>query len=132
MREFITIVEGYTGSSYQYVTNCVNGGEHLHGPGGIAIHEMQDMAQEITYDQFARYVGSEGLRDVFPDYDWSKKPQHLTLKKDYHVRYHKSIWRNIPCVYAVHSGIEYIFTLDGREPGEYTFSGEDDDTSDEE
>ena len=35
----------------------------------------------------------------------------LTLDQDWHVRFFKSKYAGRPCYYAVHSEIEYIFTM---------------------
>jgi 8-oxo-dGTP pyrophosphatase MutT (NUDIX family) len=98
---------------FRYVTNCVNG---PHGSGGEAIHEMTERSRDISYAALLGAVGRKGLAEVFPSYDWSRRPMDLTMQKDYHVRYYRSVWRGIPCVYVVHSAIEYIFTLDGKLP----------------
>jgi len=33
----------------------------------------------------------------------------LTMSQDWHVSYHRSVYRGHPCVYFDHSSIEYIF-----------------------
>jgi hypothetical protein len=107
MRELIDLIEGQN-SPYLYVTCCVDGG---HGGAGEAIHDMVDKSVEITYGTFLKYVGPKQIREVFPSYGHG-----LTLGNDYHVRFHKSRWYGIPCVFVVHSAIEYIFTQNGNTP----------------
>lgn len=111
MREFINIIEGMS-TPYRFVATCVNGGtDYGHGPWGEAVTDMVDRSKEISYSTFVRYVGPEQIKDVFPDYN-----RYMPMKNDYHVGYYKSTWFGIPCVYVVHSTIEYIFTISGDTP----------------
>jgi len=110
--EYRVTLADYAGR-FKYVTNCVNGN---HGKNGEAIHEMTDVAKQISYDTFIKAVDQNDVREVFHYYDWSKNPSSLTMKNDRYVRYFKSTWRKLPCVYVVHSAIEYIFTLNGETP----------------
>lgn len=89
---------------FVFLTNCVN----CPGPNaGQAIRDMVDAAKDIAAETFFRRcrwqpiarelsysVGSEG---------------GLKLRNDWHVSYHKSVFRGQPCYYLRHSAIEYIF-----------------------
>lgn len=102
---------------YIFVTTCVDA--YLNGSYGEAIHEMKDSSELLDWEGLIRVVGMEHLASVFPDAS--------SLKDDFGVNWLKSRWRGIPCVYVVHSGIEHIFTLNGRFPqSEYVPNDEDD------
>jgi hypothetical protein len=70
---------------------------------------MTDNARQIEYRTAMRAIGRDVLAEVFPDYDWNKRPHYLTMKRDWHVGYYKSTFRGQPCIYVKHSAIEYIF-----------------------
>src|SRR5271154_4446543 len=99
MREAINLIESH---DYLYVTNCT---DSCHGHGGEAIHEMKRRAKTIDFDDLVQMVGMKELGSVFPD--------PISLEDDWAVSYFTSIWRGVPCVYVVHSGIENKFTLNG-------------------
>ena len=84
-----------------YTTCCVNSTNEL-------ITDMTDSEVEITYRTFRKYA--EGLDEWAKDmhYD-ARKDVGLTLRNDWHVSYHKSVYDGKPCVYLVHSHIEHIW-----------------------
>jgi hypothetical protein len=91
--------------TYQF--NCVSSDAETIGP-------MVDQAKEITYRTFLRYVSFRHLSELFPWYDRHPRQGGLMLCHDWHVAYFKSkVYINgelKPCVFVVHSGIEYVFT----------------------
>ncbi len=110
------LTENWNRFPYSYVTCCVDGG---HGEGGIAIHDMDEHSSEISFTKFLAETGKEQLAEVFPTYYWAGiagSRRGIKMKEDYHVRYYKSKWYGIDCVYCVHSAVEYIFTRDGDTP----------------
>jgi hypothetical protein len=102
--------------NFIFVTTCVDA--YLNGSYGEAIHEMKSRGDLLDWDDLVRAVGMEHLASVFTD--------AAGLKDDFGVTWQKSIWRDIPCVYVVHSGIEHIFTLNGQVP-DSEYQPEDDD-----
>ena len=84
-----------------YLTDCVSSDAN-------SINAMIDNAREIAYRTFIRHVSLEHLLAIFPGYYLNSR-QGLTLKKDWYVTYHSSIYRGKPCVYLCHSAIEYVF-----------------------
>ena len=84
----------------RYVTCCVYAQ-------GNDIENMVDVAKEIKYATFMKYVNSKELARILT-YPWGRE-EGLRLKSDYHVRYYKSMYKGKPCVFIVHSAIEYIF-----------------------
>jgi hypothetical protein len=91
-------------AKYRYLTCCVLST-------GPAINAMTERAREVSYRTFMRHVDRDELATVSPFdyYDWRRRPRDLTLKRDWHVSYHRSVYEGRPCYYARHSAIEYIF-----------------------
>lgn len=89
-------------SRHVLLTTCVNAD-------GDDINEMCDRARDISFGTFLRYVTREELRRVFPFYSWGRERGGLRLANDRHVTYHRSVYRGMPVVFAVHSAIEYVF-----------------------
>lgn len=86
----------------QFITSCVESTYDL-------IHPMVEEAREITYRTFFKHVRRDLVAPVFPAYDWRRRPRDLTLKRDWHVSYHKSRFGGRTCYYIRHSAIEYVF-----------------------
>lgn len=77
---------------------------------GASIHQMVDDSREITRRTFLKHVDHESLQALEQLLAYARHPsQGLTMAADWHVSYHKSRYRGKPCVYFVHSAIEYIF-----------------------
>lgn len=60
---------------------------------------MVDRSHEISYEEFISKVGY----DEFAKFD----PQWPLYKNDF--TFHQSIYQGTPCVYFVHSHIEYVY-----------------------
>lgn len=97
-------------SPYRYVTNCVRSTAELIG----SMVDNDAAVEEIAYRDFVSMLGDgdaqageEVLHEAFPP-----RPG-LTLEQDYHVRYHASSFDGMPCLYVVHSAVEYVFQRDG-------------------
>ncbi|MGV0949170.1 MAG: hypothetical protein ACOYB3_00765 [Azonexus sp.] len=106
---------------YRYEINCV-------AADGNDINEMIDVAQDVTYQDFFRNVPLSAVFDAGIGYDYYWTPAQailagvdyhevarnkpLTLKKDWHVSYHRSVYQGRPCYFLVHSAIEYVFVKD--------------------
>lgn len=85
---------------FNYETCCVHSTAEL-------IEDMIEQETEITWGEFATKVSQELIDEVFPTY---KEVVGLSLGTDYHVRFFHSYYDGKPCVFVVHSAIEYIFT----------------------
>ena len=106
MRQLITLCE-VRESRYRFVTTCED--THLNGPYGEAIHDMKRAHGDIIdYDDILRLIGRDELQSAGLNPD--------TLADDWAVSWEQSVWRGIPCIYIVQSGIEHIFTPDGQTP----------------
>ena len=90
--------------TYIYLTNCTEiQQQNVHH-----LETMIEKAKEIKYITFLKDVPYAEIEHVFPSY-CKREDQGLTLKKDWHVRYYRSSYAGVPCVYIVHLAIEYIF-----------------------
>jgi hypothetical protein len=88
----------------RYVTNCVDCGD------GDAINEMTDNATEIVRRTFIHHVAWADLLELEKALGYADHPKRgLTMAGDWHVRYGKGKFNDKPCVFIVHSAIEYIF-----------------------
>lgn len=83
---------------FVYYTCCVDCGN------GEAINNMTDTALDITEKTFFKYVSRSEVQAML-GYN-----REFPISKDWHVSYHKGVYKDIPCYYLVWSGIEYIFT----------------------
>ena len=89
---------------FRFVTDCISST-------GPDIRDLVDQERAIGMRTFAAAVGPQGWRQIS---DMLGYDRHLPLSKDWHVGYYKGIFRGVPAVHLRWSGIEYIFTLDGR------------------
>lgn len=92
--------------SYSFLTSCASIPMSDVG----ALQEMTDQSTVVSYRTFMRHVPRDEVAQCFPDYDWSKRPHDLTLKRDWHVGYRRSSFKGARCYYLVHSAYEYIWT----------------------
>lgn len=91
--------------SYRFETNCVDSSD------GAAIRSMVEAGRQISRGTFLRYVEREHLWEVERTLHYDRWPrQGLTMAKDWHVAYFRSCYLGRPCVYFVHSAIEWVFT----------------------
>lgn len=93
---------------YEYNTNCVNSTAEK-------IHAMTEKGREITYETAQKHLG-EAMTEWARNMGYERtKHQGLTLKNDWHVHYFRSTYEKKPCIYIVHSAIEFIFTEPKKE-----------------
>lgn len=90
------------GKAFSFETSCVNAD-------GDDITAMCEAAREVSYQTLVRRVGRPKVAGIFADYDWRRRPRELTLRRDWHVSYHRSRYRGRACYYVRHSAIEYVF-----------------------
>lgn len=84
---------------FTFETDCVSSD-------GESIRAMVDAPEQrqITIGTFARHVDIREAGRML-GYD-----RNLPLRRDWHVSYHRSIYRGRRCYYLRWSGIEHIFT----------------------
>lgn len=85
----------------KYLTCCIQ----AHGPDII---EMVEAARWIKRRTFLRYVDQESMGEISRSLGYTPGAL-LTMAGDYHIRYARSRYKGRPCVFFVHSAIEYIF-----------------------
>jgi hypothetical protein len=73
---------------------------------GQDINDMKDIAGEITRRYFLAHVNRDSLKEMEKALGYSRD---FTMAGDWHVSYYASVYRGKPCIYFVHSAIEYIF-----------------------
>jgi hypothetical protein len=91
----------------QYLTCCVDC-----PPAEVPdLCEMIERERQVTYRTLMRRVGRDVLASVpqFDGYDWRKRPRDLTMSRDWHVSYHRSVFRGRRCYFVRWSAIEFIF-----------------------
>ena len=98
-------------ATMQFYTNCVNWPrDDVHEDGGLC--DMIDEARDITRRTFCRHVDRldrEGVERQL-GYDLNGRTGCLTMKRDYHVSYHRSNLHGQRVYFFTHSAIEYVFT----------------------
>ena len=70
------------------------------------IMDMQEAGREITRRQFLGYAHPEDMKLAERDLGYSRD---FRMTTDWHVSYYQSIYDGVPCVYFVHSHIEWVF-----------------------
>lgn len=98
-------------SAYRYITNCVDSTEEL-----ISSMIQSAAAEEMSFEAFIAALGNgcplagrSHLDAAFPSYGQAG----FDISDDYHVRYHASAFDGMPCLYVVHSAVEYVFQRTG-------------------
>lgn len=98
--------------SMRFVGSCVSWpADDVDAPGGLV--SMIDEGREITRRTFLAYADPESLSRVERELGYAGHyRQGLTMAGDYHVRYFRSHLHGKPCVYFVHSAIEFVFVAE--------------------
>lgn len=101
MKPFIRPLAG----RFRFVTNCI----------GSTSEDIRDLIDTgdvpISMRTFAIAIGRDGWIQINEMLGYDR---YFPLSKDWHVGYYRGVFRGVPAVYIRHSGIEYIFTLDGK------------------
>ena len=93
-----------------FYTNCVNWSrEDVHAEGGLC--DMISSGQDITRRTFLRHVdrASRGEVEQALGYAPHDPGAVLTMKRDFHVSYHKGKLHGETVYFFKHSAIEYVF-----------------------
>ena len=88
---------------YRFVNNCVRSN-------GEDISAMKQTATEVSRATFARALGPEEWKWIQKELGYDRD---FRISGDWHVGYDKGTYRGVPAYWLTHSGIEWIFTLDG-------------------
>lgn len=91
---------------YRYVMSCVHSTAE-------DIDSMVDSPSmhEVKRRTFVRHTHDRDRRELEKGLGYGP---WFGITRDWHVTYHKSVFRSVPCYYLQHSGIEHIFTMDGK------------------
>ena len=89
---------------YVFVTSCVCCPRHL----VPYLVKMVDNAKEITLKTLRKACCPKSLSNILCDLGYVKGSLP-TIESDYAVRFYRSRFKGYPCVFIVHSAIEYIF-----------------------
>jgi hypothetical protein len=91
-------------AEYVFETDCISSD-------GESINDMRDHDDMVYVSYRTMRRRCVGLADKAKELGYGR---WLTLKGDWHVSYHRSIYRGRPCYYMVWSAIEYIWVLNGH------------------
>jgi hypothetical protein len=91
---------------YVFEISCVDAGM----ANVDALHTMTDNAREVTLDTIRQHCAGLAEWEKSMGYDTGNERGGLRLKNDWHVTFHKSVYRKRRCYYIRHSAIEYIWT----------------------
>lgn len=90
---------------YHFVTSCV-------GSTYEDISALKESGEDVSRTTFARALGPAEWKAIQKELGYDRD---FPISGDWHVDYRKGTYRGVPAYYLVWSGIEYIFTLDGRQ-----------------
>ena len=90
---------------FRYTLSCA-------GDGRKETEALRLAAKEVTREAFLHYV-------FIPDMSFREKVlgyavnpnDGILMRDDYHVRYYRSTFGGEPCVFFVHSAVEYLFSM---------------------
>lgn len=96
-----------------FLADCV-------GADGDEVNAMRDTAIEITLATFRSYIHRDAYTELLAYFGYPRRngKNSFCIKNDWHVSYHRSTFRTLPCVYMRHSGIEHIYTANAQKKSE--------------
>lgn len=95
---------------FRYYCNCVGWPrEDVHSDGGLC--DMIDSAIQITRHTFLRHVLRDDREELERALGYAPHccDSALTMKRDFHVSYHRGVLHGRRCYFFKHSAIEYVF-----------------------
>jgi hypothetical protein len=98
----------------EFFDNCVNWQNNdVHSPGGLC--DLISDCREITRRTFCRHVNQISREQVEAELGYAPHcpDSVLTMKRDYHVSYHRSKLHGNTVYLFKWSAIEYVFTIGG-------------------
>lgn len=90
-----------------FYNNCVNWPQN----DVETLLAMTESGKEVTRETFLNNVNKKEMREIekLLGYSVGYEKDGLTMARDWHVAYYKGKLRGRPCMYFVHSAIEYVF-----------------------
>lgn len=74
------------------------------------IQALMETERDISVETFRKAIGPSQWASIQSQLGYDRS---FSIRKDWHVRFYKGVYRGIPCVFVRHSRIEHIFTLGG-------------------
>jgi DNA repair protein RadC len=91
---------------YRFVTDCISSTYE-------DISALKESVSSLTSrTAFARALGPAEWKAIQRQLGYDRD---FPISRDWHVGYDKGTYRGVPAYWLTHSGIEYIFTLDGKQ-----------------
>jgi DNA repair protein RadC len=90
---------------YRFVTNCIASTDE-------DISALKESGEGVSRTTFARALGPAEWKTIQKELGYDRD---FPISGDWHIDYRKGTYRGVPAYYLVWSGIEYIFTLDGKQ-----------------
>jgi DNA repair protein RadC len=90
---------------YRFVTDCI-------GSTYEDISALKETGEDVSRTAFARALGPEAWKEIQKELGYGRD---FPISRDWHVGYYRGTYRGVPAYYLVWSGIEHIFTLDGKQ-----------------
>lgn len=75
------------------------------------IWALKGTERKIARETFVRKIGARQWAEIQASLGYDR---YFPISRDRFIRYFKGVYRKAPCVFLRHSGIEHIFTLDGK------------------
>ena len=97
-------------SALRFYCNCVSWPrEDVFVPGGLS--EMIENARDVTRQTFLRHVDRDDRQNIEAQLGYAPhcRDSILTMRRDYHVSYHRSTLHGRRVYFFKHSAIEYVF-----------------------
>ncbi len=90
--------------SMNFETDCISAT-------GDDITAMLETERQVTRRTFLQHVDRAELTELADGMSYARHhTQGLTMAGDWHVSYHKGVYREKPCYFLTWSAIEYVFT----------------------
>lgn len=75
------------------------------------IQALKETEDAIGLRAFARAIGPTQWKDLQRQLQYDRD---FPISRDWHVGYYRGVFRGVPCYFMRHSGIEHIYTLNGK------------------
>jgi len=95
----------------KFFNNCVNWPrEDVHAKGGLC--DMIDAAQPVARRTFLKHTDKDSRAEIERSLGYAPHDPSavLTMKRDFHVSYHRSKLHGKRVYFFKHSAIEYVFS----------------------
>jgi hypothetical protein len=94
-----------TNGRYLYVHSCVESSQE-------DIHALKRSEKKVSLGTFRKAIGLEAWHELVKNLGYRRGG--VSIAKDWAVDFCRGVYRGVPCFFLRHSGIEYIFTKDGK------------------